>query len=408
MVILTWTIGSVYEEKFQMKYAERMVHLGTESAFEVLAKAKALEAKGRSIIHLEIGQPDFPTAVHICEAAHRAIQDGHTGYSPAAGIPELRQAIADHISQTRQVEISPAQTIVTPGAKPVIFFTLMALVNPGDEVIYPDPGFPAYASLIDFAGGKGVPLPLREENGFRFRLTDLVSAISDRTRLLILNSPHNPTGGLLTEEDLAAIAHLANRHDFYILSDEIYSRLIYEGVHHSIMEMPGMLDRTILLDGHSKTYAMTGWRLGYAVAPVPLVEQMTRLMINSNSCTCTFTQIAGIAALTGPQDSVLAMKAAFQERRDVLVAGLNAIDGVQCTQPAGAFYAFPNVTQLPLSSDQLADYLLDTAGVALLSGNAFGQWGQGYLRLSYANSLENIQAALGRIQLAFSQLQLLL
>jgi aspartate aminotransferase len=225
---------------------------------------------------------------------------------------------------------------------------------------------------------------------------------------LILNSPHNPTGGLLTEEDLAAIAHLANRHDFYILSDEIYSRLIYEGVHRSIIEMPGMLDRTILLDGHSKTYAMTGWRLGYAVAPAPLVEQMTRLMINSNSCTCTFTQIAGIAALTGPQDSVIAMKAAFQERRDVLVAGLNAIEGVQCTQPAGAFYAFPNVTQLPLSSDQLADYLLDTAGVALLSGNAFGQWGQGYLRLSYANSLENIKEALGRIQLAFSQLQLLL
>jgi aspartate aminotransferase len=392
------------KEKLQMKYAERMVHLGTESAFEVLAKAKALEAKGRSIVHLEIGQPDFPTAAHVCAAAYQAMQDGHTGYSPAAGLPELRQAIADHISQTRQVAVSAAQTIVTPGAKPVIFFTLMALVNPGDEVIYPDPGFPAYASLIDFAGGKGVPLPLREENDFRFRLEDLVNAISDRTRLLIINSPHNPTGGLLTEEDLAAIAHLANQHDFYILSDEIYSRLIYEGVHHSIIEMPGMLDRTVLLDGHSKTYAMTGWRLGYGVAPVPLVEQMTRLMINSNSCTCTFTQMAGIAALTGAQDSVAAMKAAFQKRRDFLVAGLNGIDGIQCTLPIGAFYAFPNVTQLPLSSDRLADYLLDKAGVALLSGNAFGRWGEGHLRLSYANSLENINEALGRMQLALRHL----
>lgn len=387
-----------------MKYAERMVHLGTESAFEVLAKAKALEAQGRSIIHLEIGQPDFPTASHVCAAAYRAMQEGHTGYSPAAGLPELRQAIADHISQTRQVPVSAAQTIVTPGAKPVIFFTLMALVNPGDEVIYPDPGFPAYASLIDFAGGQGVPLPLREENDFRFRLEDLVNAISDRTRLLIINSPHNPTGGLLTEEDLAAIAHLANQHDFYILSDEIYSRLIYGGVHHSIIEMPGMPDRTVLLDGHSKTYAMTGWRLGYGVAPVPLVEQMTRLMINSNSCTCTFTQMAGIAALTGPQAAVEAMHAAFQERRDFLVAGLNGIDGIKCTQPAGAFYAFPNVSQLPLSSDRLADYLLDQAGVALLSGNAFGQWGEGHLRLSYANSLESIHEALERMQLALSHL----
>lgn len=387
-----------------MEFAERMSRLGTESAFEVLARAKALEAQGRSIIHLEIGQPDFQTPIHICEAAFQAMKDGYTGYGPAAGLPELRQAIARHISGTRHVSIDSNQVIVTPGAKPIIFFTLLALVNAGDEVIYPNPGFPVYESVINFVGAKAVPLPLREEVDFRFRIEDLVNAISDRTRLLILNSPHNPTGGLLTEEDLAAIAELAVQHDFYVLSDEVYSRLIYEGTHHSIIRFPDMQERTILVDGHSKTYAMTGWRLGYGIAPQPLVEHMARLMINSNSCTCSFTQLAGIAALEGPQDSVTKMQSAFKERRDVLVDGLNAIEGIHCIKPAGAFYAFPNVSHLSLSSDKLADYLLDSAGVALLSGTAFGRFGEGYLRVSYANSLDNIQEALSRIQAAISQL----
>ncbi|HEY9641393.1 MAG TPA: pyridoxal phosphate-dependent aminotransferase [Coleofasciculaceae cyanobacterium] len=388
-----------------MKFADRMRRLGTESAFEVFAKAKALEAEGKSIIHLEIGQPDFSTPLHICEAAFQAMQAGYTGYSPAAGLLEFREAVAEQISQTRGITVSPAEVVVTPGAKPVIFFTLLALINPGDQVIYPDPGFPVYESVIRFVGGKAVPLPLREDADFRFRIEDLVNAISDRTRLLILNSPHNPTGGLLTPEDLAAIAHLAHHHDFYILSDEIYSRLIYDGQHHSIIGFPGMRERTILLDGHSKTYAMTGWRLGYGVAPQPLVEQISRLMINSNSCTCSFTQVAGMAALRGPQDFVAEMVAEFQQRRDVLVAGLNAIEGIHCIKPAGAFYAFPNVKSLPLPSDALADYLLAEAGVSLLSGTAFGQFGQGYLRISYANSLENIREALTRIQSAVSQLK---
>lgn len=383
-----------------MKFAKRMSRLGTESAFEVFARAKVLEAQGKSIVHLEIGQPDFQTPFHICEAAFQAIKDGHTGYGPGAGIPELRLAIAEYISQTRKVEVHTDHVIVTPGAKPVLLFALLALVNAGDEVIYPNPGFPIYESLINFVGAKAVPLPLREEAAFRFRLDDLVNTISDRTRLLILNSPQNPTGGLFTAEDLAVIAHMAIKHDFYVLSDEIYSRLIYEGAHHSILGLPGMQERTILLDGHSKTYAMTGWRLGYGVAPQPLVEQMTRLMINSNSCTCTFTQLAGIAAIKGPQDSVTAMLAAFKERRDVLVEGLNKIEGIHCLKPAGAFYAFPNVTQLPFSSDKLADYLLESAGVAVLSGTAFGKFGEGYLRLSYANSLDNIREALERIEVA--------
>ena len=388
-----------------MNIADRMNHLGTESAFEVFARAKQLEAQGQSIIHLEIGQPDFQTPRHICEAAFQAMTNGYTGYAPAAGLLELRQTIADYVTQTRGVAIHPDEVVVTPGAKPIIFFTLLALVNPGDEVIYPNPGFPVYESVINFIGAKAVPLPLREEEAFRFRPDDLVTAISDRTRLLILNSPQNPTGGLLTPDDLATIAHLANKHDFYILSDEIYSRLVYDGEHHSILSLPGMKARTILLDGHSKTYAMTGWRLGYGVAPHALIEQMTRLMINSNSCTCSFTQMAGIAALNGPQDSVTAMAAEFKRRRDAIVDGLNAIEGIRCIKPAGAFYAFPNVQQLPLPCTALADYLLYEAGVSLLPGTAFGEFGEGYLRVSYANSLENIQTALERIQLAVGRLR---
>ncbi len=387
-----------------MELAERMGRLGTESAFDVFAKAKQLEAQGRSIIHLEIGQPDFPTPFPICEAAFQAMKDGYTGYTPAAGLLELRETIAEYITASRGVAIDPDEVVVTPGAKPVIFFTLLALVNAGDEVIYPNPGFPIYESVINFVGAKGVPLPLREDMEFRFHLDDLKDAISDRTRLLILNSPQNPTGGLLQAEDLAAIAELANQHDFYILSDEIYSRILYDGKHISPIQFPGMKARTILLDGHSKTYAMTGWRLGYGIFPKQLVEGIVRLMINSNSCTCAFTQIAGIAALKGSQEYVEQMVAEFRRRRDVLIDGLNAIRGIHCLKPAGAFYAFPNVKQLPLSCGALADYLLNEAGVALLAGTAFGEYGDGYLRISYANSLENIQEAMQRIQGAIEQL----
>lgn len=381
-----------------MELAERMNRLGTESAFDIFAKAKQLAAQGRSIIHLEIGQPDFPTPLPICEAAFRAMKDGYTGYTPAAGLLPLREAIAEHITTTRGVEIHPDEVVVTPGAKPVIFFTLLALVNEGDEVIYPNPGFPIYESVVNFVGAKPVPLPLREDMKFRFHLDDLVDAVSDRTRLLILNSPQNPTGELLQADDLAAIAELAERYNFYILSDEIYSRILYEGKHVSPIQFPGMKDRTIVLDGHSKTYAMTGWRLGYGIFPRSLVEGIVRLMINSNSCTCAFTQMAGMAALQGSQEFVEQMVAEFQHRRDAVVAGLNTIPGIHCLKPAGAFYAFPNVQQLPLSANALADHLLTEAGVAVLSGTAFGHYGDGYLRISYANSLENIQSAIERMR----------
>jgi aspartate aminotransferase len=388
-----------------MQFAERMNRLGTESAFDVLAKAKNLEAQGRNIIHLEIGQPDFPTPFNICEAAFRAMKDGYTGYGSAAGLLELREVIAEHISTTRMIEVHPDEVVVTPGAKPIIFFTLLALVNEGDEVIYPDPGFPIYESVINFVGAKGIPLPLREEVNFRFHIDDLIDAISERTRLLILNSPQNPTGGLLKKEELEAIAKLANKQDFYVLADEIYSHILYEGSHDSIICFPGMKERTILLDGFSKTYSMTGWRLGYGVVPKPIVEKLVRLMINSNSCTCSFTQIAGIEALKGSQEFVEEMVTEFKRRRDAVVDGLNAIAGISCLKPAGAFYVFPNVKQIPLSCETLADYLLEEAGVALLAGTAFGKFGDGYLRISYANSLENIQEALERIEVAVSKLK---
>lgn len=387
-----------------LQFAERMERLGTESAFEVLAKAKRLEAQGRSIVHLEIGQPDFPTPANVCEAAFKAMQAGYTGYGPAGGLMEFRKAVAEEVSQTRGITVAPDEVVVTPGAKPIIFFTILALVNEGDEVVYPNPGFPVYESVIDFVGGKAVPLPLLEAVDFRFRIADLEQAISDRTKLLILNSPQNPTGGLLQGEDLEAIARLAAKHDFYILSDEIYSRILYEGQHQSILQFPGMQQRTILLDGHSKTYSMTGWRLGYGVAPVAIAQKMEQLMINSNSCTCSFTQIAGIEALQGPQDAVHQMVAEFQRRRDAIVEGLNQIEGIHCLKPKGAFYVFPNVKQIPLSCQALADYLMEEAGVAVLAGTAFGQYGDGYLRLSYANSLENIHEALQRIETAVRKL----
>lgn len=385
-------------------FAERMSRLGTESAFEVLAKAKTLEAQGKDIVHLEIGQPDFPTPANICEAAFKAMKDGHTGYCPSAGVPEFREVVAQHITATRGVIIHPDEVTVTPGAKPIIFFTILALIDEGDEVIYPEPGFPVYESVIDFIGGKAVPLRLREEVDFRFRIEELEAAISERTKLLILNSPQNPTGGTLTAADLEAIAELALRHNFYVLTDEVYSRILYEGTHQSILSLPGMKAQTILIEGHSKTYAMTGWRLGYGIAPQAIADKITQLTINSNSCTATFTQIAGIEALTGPQTFVTQMVAEFQKRRDAIVDGLNAIDGIRCIKPLGSFYVFPNVEQLPLSCEALADYLMDEAGVALLPGTSFGKYGDGYLRLSYANSLENIQEALRRMKNALAKL----
>ena len=388
-----------------MIFADRMDRLGTESAFEVLAKAKGLEAQGKDIVHLEIGQPDFITPANISEAAFKAMKDGHTGYGPSAGLLEFREVIAEHISETRGVEIHPDEVTVTPGAKPIIFFTILALINEGDEVIYPNPGFPIYESVIDFIDAKAVPLPLREEVDFRFRIEDLEASISDRTKLLIINSPQNPTGGTLAKSDLEAIAELAVKHNFYVLTDEVYSRILYEGIHDSLISLPGMKERTILLEGHSKTYAMTGWRLGYGVAPTELADKITQLTINSNSCTATFTQFAGIEALKGPQDFVHDMVTEFRKRRDAIVDGLNAIEGISCIKPLGAFYVFPNVSQLPLSCQDLSDYLLEDAGVAVLPGTAFGKYGDGYLRLSYANSLENIQEALARMDSAISRIR---
>jgi aspartate/methionine/tyrosine aminotransferase len=387
-----------------MRLAERMSRLGTETAFEVLARAKALEAQGREIIHLEIGEPDFDTPAHIKAAAVRALEEGWTHYTPAAGIPALREAIADYIRRTRGIPVGPENVVVVPGGKPIIFFAILAIVEEGDEVIYPNPGFPIYESMIRFVGARPVPLRLRMENEFRVDVEQLARLITPRTRMLILNSPANPTGGVLTREDLEAIAELCLKHDLVVLSDEIYSRILYEGEHISIASFPGMLERTIILDGFSKTYAMTGWRLGYGVMPEPLAEAVTRLMINSNSCTAAFTQIAGIAALTGPQDEVDRMVAAFRERREVMVEGLNRLPGFRCLKPKGAFYAFPNIEGTGMSSRELAHYLLEEAGVAVLSGTAFGEYGEGFLRLSFANSIENIQKALERIEKALQRL----
>jgi len=386
-----------------MKLAKCMARLGTETAFKVLAKAKELEARGREIIHLEIGEPDFDTPSNITEAAVQALRGGHTHYTPAAGIPPLRQAIAEYVSRTRGIQVSPDRVVVTPGAKPIMFFTILALVEEGDEVIYPNPGFPIYESMICFVGATPVPLLLREENGFRFDPDEFRAKVSPRTRLIILNSPQNPTGGVLERSDLEVVAEVARARDIMVLSDEIYSRILYEGEHVSIASLPDMQERTIILDGFSKTYAMTGWRLGYGVMREDLAAEITNLQINSNSCTAAFTQMAGIEALKGPQDAVDAMVAEFRRRRDVIVEGLNNIPGFRCATPRGAFYAFPNVRGTGISSDELADYLLEEAGVAVLSGTAFGKYGDGYLRLSYANSVENIQKALERIRQALAR-----
>ena len=382
----------------ELQLARRMSRLGTETAFEVLNKARALERQGKSIIHLEIGEPDFDTPANVIDAGVNALRTGWTHYGPAAGLPDLRQALAEYVSRTRGVKVTSDEVVVVPGGKPIIFFTILSLIDEGHEVIYPNPGFPIYESMIHYVGGRAVPIHLREERDFSLDVNELASLINDRTRLIILNSPENPTGGVLERRDIEQVAQAIGDRNIMILSDEIYSRLLFDGGRHfSIMSVPGMQERTILLDGFSKTYAMTGWRMGYGVMRPDLAAHMIRLMTNSNSCTASFTQIAGIEAIRGDQSSVDRMRDEFQRRRDVFVAGLNKIKGFACRMPKGAFYAFPNITQTGRRSKPLADALLEQAGVAALSGTAFGEFGEGYLRFSVANSLENLQLALDRI-----------
>jgi aspartate/methionine/tyrosine aminotransferase len=377
--------------------AERMGRLGTETAFEVLARARALERQGKSVVHLEIGEPDFDTPAHIRDAAKRALDAGATHYGPSAGLPELREAIAEHIEKTRGVPVAPDEVVVTPGAKPIMFFVIMALTNRGDEVVYPNPGFPIYESVINFVGGVPVPIPLLEESAFGFDLRELERRVSRKTKLIIINSPENPTGGVLAPEDVGRIAELARHYGVPVLSDEIYRRFLYDGEFASIVSLPGMKAQTVILDGFSKSYAMTGWRLGYGVMPKPLAEHLTRLMTNSASCTATFIQQAGVAALRGDDTPVQTMVEEFRHRRDLIVDGLNRIPGVTCLRPRGAFYVFPNVKALGRPSKEIATHLLDEAGVAVLGGTAFGEHGEGYLRLSYAASRETIAEALRRI-----------
>ncbi len=380
-----------------LQLARRMSRLGTETAFEVLNKARALERQGKSIIHLEIGEPDFDTPANVVEAAVDALHKGWTHYSPSAGLPELRQTIADYVSRTRSIKVLPEEVVVVPGGKPIIFFTMLALIDEGDEVVYPNPGFPIYESMIHYVGGHAVPIQLREDRDFSLEVNELAALITERTKLIILNSPHNPTGGVMQRKDVEQLAKVIGDRNILVLSDEIYSRLLFEGEHFSIVSVPGMQERTILLDGFSKTYAMTGWRMGYGIMRPDLAAHITRLMTNSNSCTASFTQIAGIEALRGDQGSVDHMCAEFKRRRDVFVAGLNKIKGFSCRLPKGAFYVFPNITKTGWKSKPLADALLEQAGVAALSGTAFGDFGEGYLRFSVANSLENLQQALGRV-----------
>jgi aspartate aminotransferase len=384
--------------QYELQLADRMSRLGTETAFEVLSKARALERQGKKIVHLEIGEPDFNTPENVVEAGVDALRKGWTHYGPSAGLPELRQAIADYVSRTRGVKVSSEEVVVVPGGKPIIFFTILSLIDEGDEVIYPNPGFPIYESMIRYVGGRAVAIRLREERDFSLDVNELASLISDRTKLIIINSPQNPTGGVLARRDIEQIARVIGDRNIIVLSDEIYSRLLFDGFEHfSIMSVPGMQERTILLDGFSKTYAMTGWRMGYGVMRADLASHITRLMTNSNSCTASFTQVAGIEALRGDQSSVDRMRDEFQRRRDVFVAGLNKIKGFSCRMPKGAFYVFPNITETGWKSKPLADALLEQAGIAALSGTSFGEFGEGYLRFSVANSLENLDEALRRL-----------
>jgi len=377
-----------------------MSRIGVESAFDVLVRARALEAQGRSVIHLEIGEPDFPTPAHIVEAAKKALDEGWTHYGPTQGLPELREVIAAQVSRTRGIQVGAQHVCVTPGGKPIMFFPMLALLEPGDEVIYPNPGFPIYESMIRFLGATPVPMPLEEARGFSFDLDRFAALLSDRTKLVILNSQQNPTGGVIPRADIEALARLLRDRDVVILSDEIYREISYGEEPVSIASFPGMLEKTIILDGFSKTFAMTGWRMGYGVMPTWLVDAVNKLMVNSNSCTASFTQRAGIAAITGPQHEVHAMIAEFRRRRDAICRGLNEVPGFRCAVPGGAFYAFPNVTATGIDSKQLADLLLNEYGVACLTGGAFGHYGEGYLRFSYANSLANLEEAVNRIKKA--------
>jgi aspartate aminotransferase len=383
-----------------LKLARRMENLGTETAFEVLAKARKLEAQGKNIVHLEIGEPDFPTPPNIVEAAQKAIRDGFTHYTPAGGLMPARQAVADWIRRTYEVDVQPEQVVMVPGSKNVLLFTILALIDEGTEAIVPDPGYPIYESLVTMAGGKAVPIALRERNDFRLDVEELKGKITPRTRLIVINAPHNPTGGVLSHKDLEAIAELAQRHDLYVLSDEVYGQITYDGLHPSILTVPGMVDRTIYSDGLSKAYAMCGWRLGFAVAPLPLAQRMETLMINSSSCAAAFTQMAAIEALSSPESdrAVEAMVAEFKRRRDVVVDRLNAIPGVRCHKPLGAFYVFPNITGTGQNERELADRMLYEGGVAVLPGTSFGEMGKGFIRLSYANSVEQIEEGVRRMR----------
>ncbi len=381
-----------------MKLAARMDRILIETAFEVLVKARALEAQGKSVVHLEIGEPDFETPPHVIAAAKTALDEGWTHYGPTQGYPDFRQVIATHVSETRGINAGPEHVCVVPGGKPILFFPMMALLDVGDEVIYPNPGFPIYESMIRFLGATPVPMPLVEARGFSFDLNRFKDSLTDKTKMVILNSPQNPTGGVIPAEDIVAIADMVRDRDLIVLSDEIYSRIYYEEKPASIASLPGMQEKTIILDGFSKIYAMTGWRLGYGVMPTWLVDPVNKLMVNSNSCTASMVQRAGMAALTGPQDAALAMVAEFRKRRDAFIAGLNTIPGFRCPIPQGAFYAFPNIEGTGRTSKQLADELLYEAGVACLNGGAFGQFGNGYIRFSYANSLENLMEAVDRMK----------
>ena len=380
-----------------MELARRMHAIGTETAFEAAARARALEAEGRSVIHLEIGEPDFATPANVIAAAHGALDAGWTHYTPPLGIPALREAIAADARLRKGFDADAANVVVTPGAKPIMFYALLALIDDGDEVIYPDPGFPIYESMTRVAGGTAVPYALREENDFRLDIDELRSLVSDRTKMIIFNSPHNPTGGVLRREDIEAIASIARERDILVLADEIYGRVMHDGEHLSIASLPDMAERTIVLDGFSKTFAMTGWRLGYAILPPSLVGPFSKLIINSVSCTSAFSQMAAAEALTGPQDDVHAMVDEFRVRRDMVVAGLNEIPGIRCRMPQGAFYVFPSVAGTGLDGDRFADKLLHDAGVCVLSGTAFGQVGKDHIRISYANSQENLREALARM-----------
>lgn len=382
-----------------MVLARRMGNLGTESAFAVLAKARELEAQGRDIVHLEIGEPDFATPKHIRDAVARAIEQGYTHYVPTPGLAEVRQSIAQNVGQRRDIDVDWRQVVVTPGAKPIMFFTILALAQRGNEVIYPNPGFPVFESMIRFCGARPVPMPLLEENGYHPDLRQLAAKITDRTRLIILNSPNNPCGSILTQDEIEAIAAMVKRRpNLYVLTDEVYKDILYEGSHFSIASVPGMADRTIILDGLSKSYAMTGWRLGYGVFPEVLTEHIIKLAVNSVSCATAFSQRAIIDALEGPQDEVAAMREEFRRRRGVFVEGLNSIPGVRCPMPEGAFYAFASITGTGLSSQQFENRALNEAGVACLSGAGFGKHGEGYVRFSYANSVGNLQKAVARLK----------